>query len=66
LANQAAVKGANTHFGTYSVNETDSVVTFVLAHAFFPNWEGRQLPCRFTLSGSEFSFINPSPPAARR
>lgn len=57
--NQAAVQGANTHFGRYAVD--GAVVTFSVEHAFFPNWEGRTLPCPFTIDGDVFTFTNPAP-----
>lgn len=59
--NQAAVAGANTHFGTYSLDRATGVVTFSVEHAFFPNWEGRRISCKFVLTDDQFTFINPSP-----
>ncbi len=49
--NTALVQGGNSHFGNYVINEKDHSITFKVAHAFFPNWEGRDLTSIYTLSG---------------
>jgi hypothetical protein len=53
---KAAVQGSNCHFGTYTVNQTDHIVTFHIEHATFPNWEGTERESPFTLMGDEFKF----------
>lgn len=38
--NAALVRGNNSHFGTYTVDENKQVIVFNVLHAFYPNWEG--------------------------
>src|SRR5688572_12683954 len=38
--NAMMVQGSNSHFGKYSVEEANKTITFNIAHASFPNWEG--------------------------
>ncbi|WP_217441674.1 lipocalin-like domain-containing protein [Myxococcus sp. CA039A] len=59
--NQATVRGTNSHFGRYSVNEVERTVTFHIDHASFPNWEGTQQRRTFTLTGDELKYIVPAP-----
>ncbi|TQF13658.1 lipocalin-like domain-containing protein [Myxococcus llanfairpwllgwyngyllgogerychwyrndrobwllllantysiliogogogochensis] len=59
--NQATVRGTNSHFGRYSVNEVEHTVTFHIDHASFPNWEGTQQRRTFTLTGDELKYIVPAP-----
>jgi len=47
--NVAMVQGANSHFGEYIVDEKKHTITYKVAHAFFPNWEGRDLTTSYTL-----------------
>jgi len=58
---KAAVQGSNSHFGTYTVNETDHTVTFHIEHASFPNWEGTERRSPFTLTANEFKYTVPNP-----
>ena len=37
--NEAIVRGAVTHFGTYDVNEDDNSFTFHVENSTFPNWD---------------------------
>ncbi|MCU1323303.1 MAG: hypothetical protein JWM43_2952 [Acidobacteriaceae bacterium] len=59
--NLAAVRGSNTHFGMYSVNEQAHTVTFSIEHAFFPNWEGTKQTRTFRLMGDRFRYVVPTP-----
>ena len=54
--NKAAVQGANPHWGTYSVNESDRTIDFKIEHAFFPNWEGTEQKRPFTLTGDQLRY----------
>jgi hypothetical protein len=58
---KAAVQGSNSHFGRYTVNETDHTVTFYIEHASFPNWEGTERKSPFTLTGDEFKYTVANP-----
>lgn len=55
--NAALVQGNNSHFGTYSINESKQVITFHVDHAFYPNWEGTVQERTFTLSGNRLSYV---------
>ncbi len=59
--NQAAVQGCNTHFGTYVVNANDHTITFVIEHAFFPNWEGTRQTRAFMLTGDRLKYTVQTP-----
>ncbi|MBJ6765989.1 lipocalin-like domain-containing protein [Myxococcaceae bacterium JPH2] len=59
--NQATVRGTNSHFGRYSVNEKERTLTFHIDHASFPNWEGTEQRRTFTLAGDELTYIVPAP-----
>lgn len=59
--NRAAVQGSNSHFGTYSVDETDHTITFRIDYASFPNWEGTSQKRSFTLAGDALKYTVPSP-----
>ena len=59
--NRAAVKGCNTHFGTYSVDYSSGTITFNILHASFPNWEGTQQRRPFISDGVVFKYTVPAP-----
>ncbi|NRD48270.1 lipocalin-like domain-containing protein [Corallococcus exiguus] len=59
--NQSTVRGTNSHFGRYSVNEKERTLTFHIDHASFPNWEGTEQRRTFTLTGDELKYIVPAP-----
>jgi len=59
--NRAAVKGCNTHFGTYVIDEVNSTITFNIAHASFPNWESTLQKRKFTLVNGFLKYIVSSP-----
>ncbi|WP_333821093.1 lipocalin-like domain-containing protein [Ohtaekwangia sp.] len=58
---KAAVQGSNAHFGKYTVNEADGTITFHIAHASYPNWEGTEQKRTFTLSKDELKYTVPTP-----
>ena len=59
--NSAAVQGANSHFGRYTVNEIDRTVTFRIEHASFPNWEGTEQKRSYTVEGDRLKCTVPTP-----
>jgi hypothetical protein len=59
--NRAAVKGCNTHFGTYVTDDTKGTINFNILHASFPNWEGTQQKRPFTIKDGTFTYTVPSP-----
>jgi hypothetical protein len=58
--NKAAVQGGIAYFGTYSVSETDKIITYHLEGSTFPNWRGVDQKRIFKLSGDDFSYTNPT------
>ena len=59
--NKAAVRGSLAYFGTYSISETDKVVTYHVEGSTFPNWKGTDQKRLFKLSADELTFSNPTP-----
>jgi hypothetical protein len=57
--NKAAVQGSIGYFGTYSVSETDKVVTYHIESCTFPNWKGADQKRLFKISGDELTLSNP-------
>jgi Lipocalin-like domain len=49
--NKAAVQGGIAYFGTYSVSETDKIITYHLEGSTFPNWRGVDQKRIFKLRG---------------
>ncbi len=49
--NKVLVQGSNSHFGKYSIDAGNHTITYKVAHAFYPNWEGRELKTSYTISG---------------
>jgi Lipocalin-like domain len=50
--NKAAVQGGIAYFGTYSVSETDKIITYHLEGSTFPNWRGVDQKRIFKLRGT--------------
>ena len=59
--NKAAVNGSIAYFGTYSVSETDNVITYHLEGSTFPNWRDVDQKRLFKLSGDELTLTNLAP-----
>lgn len=59
--NREAIKGCNTHFGTFNIDADKQIITFNISHALFPNWEGISQKRPFTLSKGLFKYSVPSP-----
>ncbi|MFT4155591.1 lipocalin-like domain-containing protein [Parafilimonas sp.] len=55
--NAALVKGNNSHFGTYSINDVKHVITFNVQHAFYPNWEGDVQQRSYTLENNVLRYV---------
>lgn len=55
--NAALVRGSNSHFGTYTVDETNHTITFNVKHAFYPNWEGAKQVRSYTLKNGVLTYI---------
>jgi hypothetical protein len=59
--NKAAMQGSIAFFGTYSVSETDKVLTFHIEGSTFPNWKGADQKRLIKLSGDELTWTVPTP-----
>ncbi|CAN5460988.1 hypothetical protein BH09BAC6_BH09BAC6_10400 [soil metagenome] len=59
--NKAAIEGSNSHFGTYTINTDTNTITFFIAYASFPNWEGTQQKRSFSFDGHTLKYTVPSP-----
>lgn len=57
---EAIGKGANAHYGTYSVDEDNGTISFHVDVSTFPNWDGQVHARAFTLDGNVLSYVNPS------
>ena len=53
--NAALVQGSNAHFGKYMAD--DKTITFNIAHASFPNWEGTIQKRSYTFTGNELKYV---------
>ena len=54
--NKAIVGGSVTHFGTVSVNAADKTLTFKIATATFPHWDGTEQQRPFTMTDDELTY----------
>lgn len=54
--NTMMVQGSNAHYGKFSIDKANAVVTFNVEHAFFPNWEGVSLKQQYVLNGNLVTF----------
>jgi len=61
--NKAVVQGSIAYFGTYSVNESDKVITVRLEGSTFANLGGEQRKIITSLTADELKFINPRTPS---
>lgn len=57
---RTAMQGSNAHYGRYAV-ESPGTLTFRIAHASFPNWEGTEQKRPFTLAGDRLTYVVPAP-----
>ncbi len=55
--NAMMVQGSNSHFGTYAVDEARKTITFNIAHASFPNWEGTVQKRSYTYTNNEIRYV---------
>lgn len=46
----------STHFGRYTVDATQNVITFEVDRASFPNWDDSKRPYPFDMKGDEVSW----------
>lgn len=63
---KAAVEGANSHFGHYSVDPDKHTITFRIEHASFPNWDGTVQVRSFNITGDRLTYTVPNPTTDQR
>jgi len=55
--NAALVQGSNSHFGRYSIDETDQTVTFNIEYASFPNWNFNKQKRSYSYKNNTFQYV---------
>jgi len=55
--NAAIVKGFNAHYGKYSVDARNKIITFEILHASFPNWENKVQKRTYSYSNDMIKYI---------
>ena len=61
---KTTVIGNFTHWGKWSVSETDHMLTWHIEHAMLPNWTGTAQKRKIELSGDELKYLVPNPETA--
>jgi hypothetical protein len=62
--NRTTVKDTVAYFGTYIVDEANSIYSIHIEGSSFPNYEKTTQRRPFTIDGDILSFLNPSPTIA--
>ena len=57
--NKATAQGTITYFGTFTVSESDRMISIHVIGSSFPNWNGANQKRIFTVSGDELKLTNP-------
>lgn len=57
---KAIYQGSLAHYGTYTVNDKEGSFTIRATGSTFPNWVGRDLHRKFTVTGDELTIFNPA------
>ena len=60
--NKAAMEGALSHFGTFSINENERSFTLKIDGSSFPNLTGTEEKQTFTLSSDDLKWTTPETP----
>lgn len=55
----AIAQGSEALFGTWVVDETNSIVTFTVQASTFPNWEGERQRRSFSLESDTWRYLAP-------
>jgi hypothetical protein len=53
--NEATANGAQTYFGTYTVNEADRSIAIHVEGSSFPNWNGSDQKRFVTITGDQLT-----------
>src|SRR5438874_1148442 len=57
--NKATAQGTITYFGTYTVSDSDRLISIHIVGSSFPNWNDADQKRIFTVSGDELKLTNP-------
>jgi hypothetical protein len=57
--NKATAEGTITYFGTFTVSESDRMISIHVVGSSFPNWNGANQKRILTVSGDELKLTNP-------
>jgi Lipocalin-like domain len=63
--NKRAVQSTIAYYGTYSVNEKDSMLTYHIEYCTFPNWDGTDRKASVTFKGDEFRQVSAPIPSSK-
>ena len=61
---KTTVVGNFSHWGKWSFNEADRMLTWQVEHAMLPNWTGTAQKRRIDLTGDELKYLVPNPETA--
>jgi Lipocalin-like domain len=62
---KAMAQGMNSHFGTYTINDADKILTMRVEGSSFPNWAGVQQKRQITaVTADVLTWTNPTPTSA--
>lgn len=56
--NKAIVGGSTAHFGKYTVDTKEKIITFNVEASTFPNFDGSTFKRPFTVSGEQLTYTN--------
>ena len=59
--NKAIVAGSIAHWGRYTVDSKDKIITFYVEASTFANWDGATFKRPYKISHDQFSYINNAP-----
>lgn len=55
--NVALVQGSNSHFGQYSIDEAQNILTFKIEYASFPNWNFEHQKRSYHFSDNQLKYV---------
>lgn len=64
--NKTAVQGSLAYFGTYSIQETNRIISMRIEGSTFPNWKGTEQKRLFSRGGDQLRLTNPDGSAGGR
>ena len=58
--NRAAIQGMISHFGSYSIDESNRLIHFRIEGSSYPNWDKSEQKRYFTILGNQLTWSEPS------